>query len=253
MRLIIADQYDDMSRVAAGLVREQLARKPASLLVFPTGATPLGLFRQLVDEARSGRIDASALRVAVLDEYAGLPKGDRRSLTDWLRRELLLPLGIPDDRLVAFDPAGDAEAEGPRIEAAIRAAGGLDLAILGLGPNGHIGFNEPGSPFSCRSRLATLSPASIRSNAAYWGSEADVPRTGFTLGLGTLLEARRMALAVSGVHKSNILSRVIGSPPSLELPATIVHAHPDAVVIADRAAAQGLTEDERSDSADEAP
>ncbi len=236
MQTIVATDFADLSRRAADLVVAQLAVKPASLLVVPTGATPLGLFRELLSAQRAGRADFSHAAFAVLDEYAGLAPGDRRSLTAWLARELLDPLGVGAVHRLAFDPQGDPAREGARMEAAIAARGGIDLAILGLGPNGHLGFNEPGSAFDTRARLATLAPASITSNSAYWGSEADVPRTGFTLGLGTLLAARQFVLMVSGAHKAEILARVLAAPASPELPASIVHNHAAGIVLADRAA-----------------
>lgn len=236
MKTIVASDYDDLSRRVAEFVFAQLAAKPASLFVFPTGATPLGLFRELVRAQRDGRADFSRAAFAVLDEYAGIAPGDRRSLTAWLARELLDPLGVPIENRLTFDPQGDAVEEGMRMEAAIAARDSIDLAILGLGPNGHLGFNEPGSAFDTRARLATLAPASIASNSAYWGSEADVPRTGFTLGLGTLIAARSFVLMVSGTHKADILRRVLTSPAVTDLPATIVHCHPAGIVLADKAA-----------------
>lgn len=236
MKIITADDYDDLSRRTAALVCAQLVRKPASLFVFPTGATPLGLFRELVAAARELRADFSNASFAVLDEYAGIAPGDRRGLAGWLGRELLDPLGIPASRVITFDPRGEASAESARVEAAIAARGGIDLAVLGLGPNGHLGFNEPGTSFDARSGLVPLSAASITSNAAYWGSEADVPRTGFTLGLGTLLEARQFVLIVSGARKADILGRVLADPATPDLPATIAHVHPNALVLADRQA-----------------
>ena len=134
----------------------------------------------------AARLDPSRARFVTLDEYRGIAAKDRRRLLLWLRRELLDPIGVGEDRVVAFDPEADPDAEPARVEAEIARLGGIDLAIVGLGPNGHVGFNEPGSGFDSRSRRVALAPESIRSNAAYWGSEDDVPREGFTLGLGTL-------------------------------------------------------------------
>jgi glucosamine-6-phosphate deaminase len=172
----------------------------------------------------------------MLDDYAGIAPGDRRSLTGWLRRELLDPLGVPPSRVISFDPLGDGPAECARVEAAIAARGGIDLAILGLGPNGHLGFNEPGTPFDARCGLVPLSPASITSNSAYWGSEAEVPRMGFTLGLGTLCEAEQFVLIVSGAHKAGILAQTLLGDIDVDTPATLARRHPRATVIADRAA-----------------
>jgi glucosamine-6-phosphate deaminase len=237
LKVIAANDYDALSRQAAILVRDQMAQKPRSVLVFPTGATPLGLFRELVAATRNGQLDWSAASFVVLDEYAGIQPGDRRSLAAWLERELLDPAGIAQGQLIGFDPlAADPTVEGARVEEEITRRGGIDLAILGLGPNGHLGFNEPGTSFDTRSGLVPLSPASITSNAAYWGREADVPRTGFTLGLGTLAAAVQLALIVSGAHKASILARALAGPVSVDLPATIVRVHPRSVVLADSAA-----------------
>jgi glucosamine-6-phosphate deaminase len=231
-----AADYDDLSRRAAALVAAQLQAKPDSLLVLPTGATPLGMFRALVAAAEAGDVDVSRVRFATLDDYCDIAADDRRRLLLWLRRELLEPLGVGDDRIVAFDPAGDPEAEPARVEAEIARLGGIALAIVGLGPNGHLGFNEPGSRFDSRARRITLAPESIRSNAAYWGSEDVVPREGFTLGLGTLSAARRLVLVASGAGKRAILAATLEGPVSEAVPATLLRQHPAATVIADRAA-----------------
>jgi glucosamine-6-phosphate deaminase len=240
MKLDVADDYDDLSRRAAALVVDQMRAKPSSLCVFPTGNTPRGMFRVLIERVRSEGIDTSSARFVVLDEYARIAEGDRRSLTDWLRRELLNPLGVGNDRVLHFDPSADPIGECTRMDRAISRAGGLDLAILGLGPNGHLGMNEPGTPFDRPCAYVELTPETIRSNAVYWGSEADVPRTGFTLGLGTLSGATSFVLLVSGAHKADILACVLSSHQTTELPATIVHRHPSALIIADRAALSGL-------------
>lgn len=236
MKLVVTDTYEQLSDKAAALILAQVQNKPRSLFVLPTGATPLGLFRRLVEAGKAGHADFSAAIFAVLDEYAGIATSDRRSLCGWLRRELLDPLAISDDRILTFTPHGEPQVEAERMEHALAQNGGIDVAVLGLGPNGHLGFNEPGSAFDSGCRLVSLTPESIRSNAAYWGSEADVPRTGFTLGLGTLLAARDFVLMVSGAHKADILARTINGPASVDLPATIVHLHPNAIVLADRAA-----------------
>lgn len=230
MKLIVADDYEGMSRAAAAIVLETAARKPHALLVLPTGATPLGLFRIL---AASGVV-AGRLRFATLDEYSGIACDDRRRLLSWLRRELFDPLGVGDDRIIGFRPDAEPAAEAARVEAEIADLGGIDLAIVGLGPNGHLGFNEPGSAFDSRSRQVNLTPETIRSNAAYWGSEAEVPRKGLTLGLGTLAEAHRLAMVVSGPAKIDILARTLEGPVGPAVPATLLRRHPDAIVLADR-------------------
>ncbi len=239
MRLIAADDYDGLGRQAAGLVIDQLRDKSASLLVMPTGETPLGMFHDLVAAAAAGAVNFAHARFVTLDEYAGIGQADRRRLLLWLWRALLDPIGVGEDRVVAFDPTAEPVAEAARVEAAIAAHGGIDLAVVGLGPNGHLGFNEPGSAFDCRARRVTLSPASILSNAAYWGSEADVPREAFTLGLGTLRDAARLILIASGGRKRSILDRTLNGDISEDVPATLLRMHPDGVVVADRGALGG--------------
>ena len=237
MRIIQVHSYDDLSRDAADMVMLQISRKPWSLCVFPTGQTPRGLFCELVHAHHTGLADFSRVRFVSLDEYAGIAHDDRRCLSLWLGRELLQPLGISEDRIYTFDAAStDPGAESARIEKVIADCGGIDLAIVGLGPNGHVGFNEPGSAFDCRTRLVALARESIRSNTAYWGSEADVPRFAFTLGLGTLLDSRTLILMASGSHKAGILSRMIKGPVTPAVPATVLRLHPEGIVIADREA-----------------
>lgn len=233
MRLVTADDFDDLSRRAAALVIDAVRDRPDCVLVLPTGATPLGMFKA-ISAAANGSADFSRARFVTLDDYASIGTDDRRRLLLWLRRELLDPIGIGEDRIVAFDPTAEPLAEAERVEAAIAAWGGIDLAVLGLGPNGHLAFNEPGSAFDSRARRITLTPESIRSNAAYWGSEDDVPRAGFTLGLGTLRDARRLVLIASGARKRDILARTLHGLIGEDVPATLLRVHRQATIIADR-------------------
>ena len=233
MKTIIATDYDQLCDNVADVVIRQLAQRPGSVLVFPTGNTPLGLYRRLVAAAGAGTVDFSQARVVALDEYAGLEPGDPRSLTDWLRRGLLDPVGVPPARVHGFEAGAEA------LEATITALGGLDLVILGLGLNGHLGFNEPGSAFDSRTRNITLTPASLRSNAAYWGSQRRVPRHGLTLGLGTIAAARAVVLMVSGAAKRTILSRTLAGAVSPDVPASLLTTLDHAVLHVDQAALAG--------------
>jgi glucosamine-6-phosphate deaminase len=234
MKLIEAEDSNDFARKATELVVGQLKSKPNSLIALPTGNTPVPMFRKLVS-----RGDASLFRNArfvTLDEYSGIDVDDRRRLLSWLHRELLGPAGIGSHQLIAFDPTADHEVECARIEDAITSWGGLDLAVLGLGPNGHLGFNEPGSSFESRTRKVALTQGSIESNAPYWGSQADVPRYGLTLGLATLREARCILLLASGAGKAEIVARLMNEPIGAALPATILRLCPHSIFLADRAA-----------------
>lgn len=241
MKIEAAEDYEDVSRRAAALFIAQARGKPGSVCVLPTGRTPEGLFRELLDAHRKGDADFSGLRFVILDEYLGIRPDDRRSLHQWLQRALLDELGIPSSHVAAFDPlAADIAGECARIEAVIADWGGIDLAMVGLGPNGHIGFNEPGSTPDSRTRQIALTEESVASNAGYWGSAADVPRHALTLGIGTLREARKVMLMVSGQAKSGILARALEGSVSPDIPASLFRDHPDFTVIADRAALSAL-------------
>lgn len=238
MQLEIADDKDDLAARAFRLVEARLGGIATPHVVLPTGNTPLGLYAEAVRQRSASRLARASF--IQLDEYLGIGANDRRSLAGWCDKVLLGPLGIPRDRLLAFDPAtADPDAEAARIERAV-ARIGIDLAILGLGPNGHLGFNEPESAFDSPTRAVDLTPESIASNAVYWGSEADVPRRAFTLGLGTLARARSTILLVSGAHKAAILARTLLDPPSPSVPATALRLLGNVTVIADRAATAKL-------------
>jgi glucosamine-6-phosphate deaminase len=230
MRQRVFENYDLLCSAVAQEVLAQIKRKPDSVLVFPTGNTPLGLFKQLVQAKRQHSADFSRAHFVILDEYVDLAPGDPRSLTGWLKRELLDPLEVPLSHTHGFE-------EGVvKMESAISRLGGIDLAILGLGQNGHLAFNEPGSAFNSRTRRVELTPESIKSNAVYWGGEDRVPRHGFTLGLATLADARSLILMVSGASKADILSQTLKRPVSPAIPATCFRVLSQAMLFADQAA-----------------
>lgn len=225
--------YGELSRAAAALLLEWVADFSSPSIVLPTGNTPLGCYAALAADPRARALTGA--RLIQLDEYHGIARDDPRNLAEWLMRALLRPLAIPAARLQRFDSsAGNAAAEAARMEEIVEAIG-IDVAILGLGPNGHIGFNEPGSIFDSPTRLIELTPESIRSNAAYWG-EGRVPPFAFSLGLGTLARARRTLLLVSGERKADILAETLNGPISPTVPATYLRALSGAVVIADQLA-----------------
>jgi glucosamine-6-phosphate deaminase len=243
MKIEAAEDYDDLCRRAASLFIAAAKARPAAVCVLPTGKTPEGLFRVLADAHWTGLADFSRLRFVTLDEYAGIDHDDRRCLYQWLRRALFDQIGIPATQVAAFDPSpADSNAEAARIETIIADWGGIDLAIVGLGPNGHVGFNEPGSTPLSRPRRVALTEESIVSNARYWGSEADVPRFAFTLGIGTLLEARALILMASGEAKAGILAKALEGPAGSDVPASLLKSHPDFTVLADRAALSAIRE-----------
>jgi glucosamine-6-phosphate deaminase len=237
MRTVVVEDYEALSQAAADAIAAMLERRPDALLLLATGDTPMGPYRELADRRERGEIDTSHLRAAQLDEYAGLPADDRRSLYGWMESSFLEPLGVPQERTIRLDASLPPDVACRRYDAAVEAGGGFDLAVLGLGPNGHLGFNEPPIERDAPTRLVPLTSASIRSNARYWGEEDDVPREALTCGMASMLKAREILLVVSGEHKREILRSTLTSPPSCAVPASwLQQAAGDVVVLADRAA-----------------
>jgi glucosamine-6-phosphate deaminase len=237
MNLQLVDDYEALSRAGADLVGEVITRKPDAALVVATGDTPMGIYRELARRYAAGELDTSRLRIFQLDAYLGLTRDDRRALYGWMLRSFLEPLGIPEANVVRLpgdSPEPDVACR--TYEAAVRAAGGFDLSILGLGPNGHLGFNEPLSGPHDPTRIIDLTQESIVSNARYWGGEDQVPRQALTCGMDLLLAARQTILVVSGAHKRTILHRTIDESMTPQVPASYLHLAANVTVLADRAA-----------------
>jgi glucosamine-6-phosphate deaminase len=231
------------SETVADVVSAVIRRKPHAAISFPTGSTPLGMFDILAGRAARGEIDFSSAAVFCLDEYVGVTDEDRNSLTRWLREGFLNRIGIKTDQLytlpVTAENLVDAAA---RFEEAIAVRGGLDLAILGLGPNGHVGYNEPGSSAESRTRVIALTPESRSQASAYWEGAVPIPDHAMTMGVGTLLEAKQIVLLVIGEAKASMLRRTLEEPMSADVPASWLRmAGPRLTVIADEAAASNLS------------
>ena len=231
------------SKSAADVVTNTLLSKPEAAIAFPTGATPLGMFDVLAARAARGEADFSRATIFCLDEYIGVTIEDPNSLTRWLRKALLNRIGINPDQLhslpVTAENLVDSAAEYDR---AVSARGGLDLAVLGLGPNGHIGYNEPGSSADSRTRIVALTPESRNQASAYWEGSLAIPNQAMTMGVATLLEAKQIVLLVTGQAKADILRRTLQEPMNAEVPASWLRiAGPRLTIIADEAAASGLS------------
>ncbi len=237
MELRVVADADALAVTGAALGADAIGEDPKLTILAATGETPMGIYARLADLVRRGELDTSRLLVAQLDEYAGVASTDRRSLFGWMRRAVLEPLGIDGDRTVRLDgEAPDVDAACRAYDAVIEGLGGIGLAILGLGPNGHLGFNEPPSPADAPTRPVALTPESVESNARYWGSADEVPGLALTAGMTTILAARRVLLVASGSHKRPIVTRLLASRPDPWLPASHLHAHPAAILLADHAA-----------------
>ena len=239
--LILVDDYEALSRAGADWLVQAIRAKLDAAIVAATGDTPMGVYRELAERRSSGQIDTSQLRVFQLDAYVGLTANDRRSLFGWMQRSFIGPLRISEANVIRLVGNSPDPSEACRAyDTAVRDVGGFDISILGLGPNGHLGFNEPPSPPEAPTRVVDLTPESILSNARYWGDEDQVPRQALTCGMDLLLAARRTLLLVSGTHKHQILHRAMEGPQTPEVPASYLRSAPNVTVLADRAAWYGL-------------
>ncbi len=237
MRIVVTEDYAALSRAAADLVADVVARIPDAAVIVATGETPMGLYRELVERRARGVLDASRLRVFQLDAYLGLGPDDDRSLYRWMRESFLDPLGIPAAHVTRLPgDAADPEAVCRAYDRAVAQAGGIGLAILGLGPNGHLGFNEPPVEADAPTRVVTLTEESVESNARYWGGRDRVPPRALTAGMAVLLAARQTLLVASGARKRDILRRTLDGPVTPDVPASYLQHIPNVTVVADRAA-----------------
>lgn len=242
--LSVVDSYEDMSRQAADVVQRTLEQRPEAAITVPTGQTPVGMYEELVRRAKDGSIDFSRAHIFLLDDYLGQSRADEASLTRWLFDVFLTPADIPESN-IHFVPstAADPEAEAAAYEAELSALGGLELAVVGLGPNGHVAFNEPGSTPDSRTRVIDLAEESRQQSAAYWEGDTEIPPQAITMGLGTILGARKIVLIVSGAGKAEVVRRSLEEEPTLDVPGSWLKTAGERLhVILDRDAASALTQ-----------
>ena len=232
-----ADSYDAMSRKAAIVITAQVMTKPESVLGLATGSTPIGTYRYLVNFFNRGDLDWSRITTFNLDEYRGVSPEDPHSYHWFMRTNLFDQINIRKSN--AFLPDGtdtDARRACDRYDTMIRDAGGIDLQLLGLGKNGHIGFNEPGSCFEKDTHCVNLSTSTIDANRRFFDERDEVPRQAYTMGIRTIMRAKRILLLVSGKEKADILQKVINGPVTPDVPASILQMHQSVTVIADKEA-----------------
>ncbi len=240
MEVVIVATPADAGRVVADVV-QQVVTGGARVLGLATGSSPLAAYHELARRHREEGLSFTGLSAFLLDEYVGLPAGHPQSYARVIRTEFVDAVDLDPARVRGPDgSATDVLAEAGRYEAAVRAAGPVDLQILGIGGNGHVGFNEPGSSLTSRTRVATLTERTRRDNARFFDDLTDVPRHVITQGLGTIAEARHLVLTASGPHKAAALAAAIEGPLSASCPASVLQLHPHVTVVADEAAAAQL-------------
>lgn len=241
VRVIIEDSPAAACVKAACIIGEQLQRKPASVLGLATGGSPVGVYDELTRLHNCGELDFSKVITFNLDEYVGLGPDHPQSYRFFMRTHLFdhvnLPQGsthVPDGRSLDFDSYCES------YESKIREHGGIDLQLLGIGTDGHIAFNEPGSSLGSRTRLKTLTSETIRDNARFFGSEDAVPRLAVTMGVGTILESRCCLLIAYGEHKASAIAKAVEGPVTAQVTASALQLHRDVIVVLDQAAATQL-------------
>jgi len=241
-RLHIVAGYASLSRLAADVVTRVVNENPGGAITLPTGETPRGMYEELTRRIELGELDFSSIHFFCLDDYLGKSIDDKASLTGWLDDAFLTPANLHGGN-IHFIPstAPDPDAAAAAYDGAITGLGGLKLAVVGLGPNGHIGFNEPGSAIDSRTRVVELTDESRDQNAAYYDGKETIPEQAITIGLGTILESGLIALIVSGSNKAGILKATLEGPITEDVPGSCLRTAGDRlIVIADKDAASGL-------------
>lgn len=242
MDVVILPSAADVATYAADVVAAQIAAKPATVLGVATGSSPVGIYRELARRRAEEALELARLTCFALDEYVGLAPGHPRSYATYLEREIARPFRLPPSRVRVPDGSRqDLERTCQEYEEAIAGAGGIDLQILGIGTNGHIGFNEPISSLSSRTRVAALSAQTRADNARFFDRPDDVPTHCLTQGLGTILEARQVLLVAQGERKAAAVAAAVEGPVAARCPASVLQFHPRTTLVLDEAAASGLT------------
>lgn len=234
--LIVVERPEEVAERAANYVEALIADDPQAVLVLPTGRTPIDLYRELHRRFQAGRIDFAAVRTFNLDEWVGLGATDPASYASFMIEHLYSRVNLRAENCHIPDGmAEDLPAECRCYEEAIRSSGGADLAILGIGHNGHIGFNEPGTSFATRTHVAQVRPRTKDANAYSFDGRL-VPDWAITMGIATIMESREILLLATGSDKAEILAQAITGPVTEDVPASILRRHPRVTVLADSAA-----------------
>lgn len=237
MRIIKAKDYKEMSRKAANIIAAQVITKPDSVLGLATGSTPIGMYQELIAGYKNGDLDFSQVKSVNLDEYRGLPREHDQSYYYFMYENLFKDINIDlNNTNVPNGMELDSDKECERYNQVIESMGGVDIQVLGLGHNGHIGFNEPADSFAKLTHCVDLTQSTIEANKRFFASADDVPRQAYTMGIQTIMKAKKILLIVSGEDKAAILRDSLCGEVTPKVPASILQFHNDVVVVADEAA-----------------
>ena len=234
MKIIRARDYEHMSRQAANIISAQVILKPDAVIGLATGSSPIGVYRQLIDWYNKGDIDFSQVRAVNLDEYVGLPAEHAQSYARFMRENFFNHVNIDLNKTnIPNGMAEDGEKECARYDRLIQSLGGIDLQLLGIGPNGHIGFNEPGETFEKGTHKVRLKDATIQANKRFFAREKDVPRYAYTMGICDIMQAHRIVMIVSGAGKAEIVREAFFGPVTPLVPASILQLHRHFTLVVD--------------------
>jgi glucosamine-6-phosphate deaminase len=244
MEVLVKDAHDDVSRLAAELIADIVRRKPRAVLGLATGSTPVGAYKELIRLHKEEGLDFSKVTTFNLDEYVGLQHDHPQSYHFFMWDNFFNHINInPKNVNIPDGTAKDIPAFCHTYEEMIVKAGGLDVQLLGIGGNGHIAFNEPGSSLGSRTRVKTLDEKTRQDNSRFFKSLNEVPKYAITMGIGTIMEARQLILLANGEGKAEAIANTCEGPVTAMVPATIVQLHPSATIIVDKAASVKLTKE----------
>lgn len=237
MKIIRAENYNDMSRKAANIIAAQVILKPDSVLGLATGGTPLGIYKQLVEWYKKGDVDFSEVTTVNLDEYRGLPKEHNQSYWHFMQVNLFNHINIKANHV--YIPNGsdmNIERVCKEYDDIIQSVGGIDLQLLGIGNDGHIGFNEPSTVFETGTHCVNLTESTIEANKRFFQSREEVPKQAYTMGIKAIMQAKKVLMVANGESKADIIKKALFGPVTPEIPASILQIHNDFVLVADKAA-----------------
>ena len=241
MKIYVGKNYEEMSHLAANIIAAQVTLKPDSVLGLATGSSPVGMYKELIARHQAGDLDFSAVKSVNLDEYVGLEPTHDQSFRYFMQDNLFNHVNIdPANTNVPNGMAADPAAECDRYEAVIASMGGVDIQVLGMGHNGHIGFNEPAEAFPLKTNLVDLQESTINANSRFFASRDDVPKQAITMGIGAIMKAKKILVVVSGEGKADIVAKAFAGPVTPHVPASILQLHPDVVLVGDEAALSKL-------------
>ena len=237
MQIYRAKDYEDMSKKAANIIASQIVLHPDCVLGLATGSTPIGAYKNLVEKYEQGDLDFSQVTTVNLDEYKGLPRENDQSYYYFMHDNLFDHVNVkPENTHLPDGTKEDSDEECARYEELIRTLGGQDLQLLGLGHNGHIGFNEPDAIFEKATHCVDLQESTIEANKRFFASADDVPKQAYTMGIGTIMQAKKILVVVSGEDKADTVAKAFFGPVTPEVPASILQFHKDVILVADEAA-----------------